>query len=141
MRAMSVQFRLAMVAIAILAVLAVTAASGLATVKGGNYVGLTSEKDQVGQKLNVGLKVYRHKTRVRLTYFEFLNIGCTKVTQLAGDTVKLKSNGKFRLNKPDTPFDSGYVAGKFKGNKASGTAKFPDRCSDKLIRWNAQLSG
>ena len=116
-------------------------APGIAGFKSGQYVGTTSQADQVAQPLNVGFQVPRNKKKVNIVYFEFLNIDCNNVTQIAGETVRLRATGKFRFAPADPVFSSGYVKGKFDGRKASGTAAFPDRCpSAGVIEWEARKS-
>ncbi|HWL64822.1 MAG TPA: hypothetical protein VNP73_02515 [Actinomycetota bacterium] len=125
--------------IASLVVVSILATPVIAGFKSGQYVGTTSQLDQVAQPLNVGFDVPKNKNKVNIVYFEFLNVDCNKVTQVAGETVKLKKSGKFKLKDADLPFSSGYIKGKFKGKKASGTAEFPDRCpSAGVIDWEAE---
>jgi hypothetical protein len=113
---------------------------GIAGFKSGQYVGTTSQVDQVAQPLNVGFQVPKSKKKVNIVYFEFLNIGCVADnTQLAGESVKLKPSGKFKLEDADVVFSSGYIRGKFEGRKATGTAEFPDRCPG-VIEWEAKKS-
>ena len=77
-------------AIASLAAAAILANPVVAGFKSGQYVGTTSQVDQVKQPLNVGFDVAGNKKSVNIVYFEMLNIDCNKVTQLAGETVKLE---------------------------------------------------
>jgi hypothetical protein len=136
---MRVRLGVAMVIGAIAAGL-VLATPGLAGFKSGQYVGTTSQVDQVAQPLNVGFQVPKSKKKVNIVYFEFLNIGCVADnTQLAGETVRLKPTGKFKLEDADVVFSSGYIKGKFEGRKATGTAEFPDRCPG-VIEWEARKS-
>jgi hypothetical protein len=123
-----------------LAVGAVLAVPGIAGFKSGQYVGTTSQVDGVGQPLNVGFDVAGNKKHVNIVYFEMLNINCSKVTQLAGVTVKLnRRTGKFNLKDADVVFNTGYIKGRFKRGKASGTAEFPDRCASAgVIEWEAE---
>ena len=114
-----------------LAVGLLVATPGLAGFKSGQYVGTTS------QAHNVGLKVPRNKNKVQIVYFEFLNTGCSNVTQTAGVSTKLKPSGKFNLDPADPVFANGYIKGKFDGKQASGTAEFPSRCPG-LIEWTAE---
>jgi hypothetical protein len=119
----------------------VAAAPGVAGFKSGQYVGTTALVDPVKQPLNVGFQVPKSKRKVNIVYFEFLNVDCKKVTQVAGETVKLKRSGRFKLEEADTPFSSGFIKGKFEGKKATGTAEFPDRCPlAGVFEWEAKKS-
>jgi len=134
------QRRTAVAASISLSALLLLAAPSVAGFKSGQYVGTTSQVDVIDQPLNVGFDVAGNKKKVNIVYFEMLNINCSKVTQLAGETVKLnKETGKFKLKDADVVFSSGYIKGKFKGRKASGTAEFPDRCASAgVIEWEAE---
>jgi hypothetical protein len=114
---------------------------GVAGFKSGQYVGTTALVDPVKQPLNVGFQVPKSKRKVNIVYFEFLNVDCEKVTQVAGETVRLRRSGKFKLEPADTPFSSGFIKGKFEGRKATGTAEFPDRCPlAGVFEWEAKKS-
>jgi hypothetical protein len=134
------QRRTAVAASISLSALLLLAAPSVAGFKSGNYVGTTEQVDQVEQPLNVGLKVPANKKKVNIVYFEFLNINCNKVTQIAGESVKLnKRTGKFNLKNADVVFDSGFIKGKFKRGKVAGTAEFPDRCATEgVFKWKAE---
>lgn len=114
-----------------------TATSGVASVKSGSYVGTTSQVDQGAQPLNVGFQIPKSKSKVKIIYFEFLNIGCGKVTQTAGVRAKLKASGRFNYADADPVFQDGYIKGRFDGRNASGTAEFPSRCPG-VITWTAK---
>ena len=134
------QRRTAVAASISLSALLLLAAPSVAGFKSGDYVGTTEQVDQVEQPLNVGLKVPASKKKVNIVYFEMLNISCSKVTQIAGETVKLnKETGKFNLKEADVVFNTGFIKGKFKGGKVTGTAEFPDRCATEgVFEWEAE---
>jgi hypothetical protein len=129
----------ALCVVASLAAVAVAASPVVAGFKSGQYVGTTSQVNQIGQSLDVGLDVPRNKKKVTIVYFEYRNIDCNNITQVAGEKARIKKSGKFNFEPADGVFGSGYIKGKFKGGEASGTAEFPDRCaSEGVIKWEAK---
>ena len=116
------------------------AAPGMAGFKSGQYVGTTSQDDQVGQPLNVGLQVPKSKRKVKIVYFEFVAPPCGPNLQFAGEVAKLRRPGRFKFV---DEFGYGYIKGKFEGRKATGTARYtfePNGCDSGVVEWKAKKS-
>ena len=113
------------------------ATPGVAGFKSGTYSGTTS---QPGQHLQ--LKVNKRKTRVTVVFFELDAPPCGGKggLQYAGLTTKIKKSGKFNAPSPGDGF-YGFVKGKFKGKRASGTAKYKVKasgCDAGDVTWTAE---
>jgi len=112
--------------------------------KSGQYVGTTSQDDEVGQAKNVGLEVPKNRKKVNIVYFEFVAPPCGAGgafggLQMAGETTKLV-NGKFKFV---DEFGYGYVKGKFEAGRAHGTARYtfePRGCDSGVVEWTAKKS-
>jgi hypothetical protein len=143
MRKRSVRIGTALAALALAAVL-VAATPGLAGFKSGKYTGKTSQDDEGGNPHDLALKVNRKKTRVSVIYFELEADPCkgTGGLQYAGLKAKIKRSGKFKALSPGDGF-YGYVKGKFKGKRASGTAVYNPEgtgCDSGIVEWKARKS-
>jgi hypothetical protein len=126
---------------ALVAVLAL-ATSGLGAFKSGTYTGNSEQPDNNG----LMLEVKKNKKKVNIVFFEFSDDLITPCgggpggTQFAGHTTRLKKSGKF--NWVDE-FGYGYVRGKFKGRRATGTARYtfePNGCDSGVVEWTARKS-
>ena len=110
--------------------------------KSGQYVGTTSQDDEVGQPKNVGLEVPKNRKKVNIVYFEFVAPPCGAGgafggLQMAGKTTKLV-NGKFNFV---DEFGYGYVKGKFEAGRAHGTARYTfeqQGCDSGVVKWTAK---
>ena len=122
----------------------VIVAPGTAGFKSGNYSGTTSQDDEGGDPHNLALTVNRKKTRVSVIFFELEADPCkgTGGLQYAGLKAKIKRSGKFKALSPGDGF-YGYVKGKFKGRRASGTALYNPEgtgCDSGVVEWKAKKS-
>jgi hypothetical protein len=122
---------------ATLLVVAIAITPALAGFKSGTYSGTTS---QAGQ--NLQLSVNKAKTKVIVVFFEFDAPPCGGMggLQYAGLEAKIKKSGKFKALSPGDGF-YGFVKGKFKGSKASGTAKYhweEQGCDAGDVTWTAE---
>jgi len=109
----------ALAAGAVFALLAIAITPATAGFKSGDYVGTTSQGE------NLQLNVNKAKKKVNVTFFEFNAPPCGGAggTQYAGLVGKIKKSGKFKVPSPADGF-YGYVKGKFKGGKVEGTALY-----------------
>lgn len=105
---------LALTAVAF-SILAIGVGSGVASFHTGTYAGSSNQGGRI-------LSLTATKKNVHLTYFDYQD-SCDNGTfangSYAGLDAKIKKNGKFTIKGPGT---TGFVKGKFKGKKASGTA-------------------
>lgn len=127
---------------AIVAVGLVFVPTGLGGFKSGTYTGNSEQPDNNGLMLDVK----KNKKKVNIVFFEFSDDliapcgGGPGGTQFAGHTTKLKRSGKFKWV---DEFGYGYVKGKFKGRKATGTARYtfePNGCDSGVVEWTARKS-
>ena len=118
------------------------ATTGLGAFKSGTYTGNSEQPDNNG----LMLKVSKNKKKVNIIFFEWSADLLTPCgggpggTQFAGHRTRLKKSGKF--NWVDE-FGYGYVRGKFKGRKASGTARYTFEslgCDSGVVEWTARKS-
>ena len=123
---------LALGAVALLT-LALAAGPGLASSKATAYYPGTTSQDKT-------LALSLEGKNVNVTWFGFDSPPCGGPggTQYAGLQAKLKKNGKFKAA-PSS--DYGYVKGKLKGRKFTGTARhtLPELgCDSGVVTWTAK---
>jgi hypothetical protein len=123
-----------------LAALLVAASPGLAAFKSGTYTGKTSQDDLAGDPYPLMMEVKRSKKKLQIAFFEYNAPPCGQGEFGVGGTARIKRSGKFKYV---DEFGYGYIKGKFKGRRASGTLRYhapATTCDTGVLDWTAKKS-
>ncbi len=128
------------VACAVVVVGLVFAPAGLGAFKSGTYTGKTSQDDLGGDPYPLMMEVKKSKKKLQIAFFEYNAPPCGQGEFGVGQIVKIKRTGKFKYV---DEFGYGYIKGKFKGRKASGTLRYhapTTTCDTGVLDWTARKS-